>query len=202
MATILRPLSPHLLFRFYINFFLVLTNKNYQWFTCLPIVRRLSVAQRTILWYFLLSILSIIVSKVLLSLGYLWMDELQQAVSQFLPPSGGLTGGFNQPPDSTLPIYISDEGEEQPAKPSPLEISSILENRRKLEMWEKCAAIKADIIKLERVQGTFFRAELDFPTVTSTLSLTDAVDEALKMNMTGERGGYESQCLFGRYAKL
>ena len=83
-------------------------------------------------------------------------------------------------------------------RPSPMEISAILENRRKLEMWEQCQNVKAALIKLERVQGTFLRAQQNFPSVNDRDALTDAIDKALVENMTGEqaqRGINPNACL-------
>lgn len=108
-----------------------------------------------------------------------WLNAMQDASADALPPAQG-------------------EPAAPSTGPSPMEISAILENKRKLEMWEQCQNVKADLIKLERVQGTFLRAELDLPTVTSTLSLTDAVDEALKEHISGEkalRGMNQNACL-------
>lgn len=55
-------------------------------------------------------------------------------------------------------------------------------------MWEQCQNVKTALIKLERVQGTFLLAQQNFPSVNaSSISLTDAIDEALLENMTGEQ---------------
>ena len=115
------------------------------------------------------------------------MNELLEAVLPFLEKSIEALHAGQEASEDALPP-AQGEPAAPSTRPSPMEISAILENRRKLEMWEQCQNVKAALIKLERVQGTFLRAELDFPTVTSTLSLTDAVDEALKEHISGFRG--------------
>lgn len=55
-------------------------------------------------------------------------------------------------------------------------------------MGEQCQNVKTALIKLERVQGTFLLAQQNFPSVNaSSISLTDAIDEALLENMTEEQ---------------
>ena len=107
------------------------------------------------------------------------MFELLQAVLPFLG-SPEQTIFPDASADALPPTHPSTQ-------PSSLEIASILENRKKLEMWEQCCTIKTDLMNLERVQSTFLRAEFDFPTVTGTLSLSDAIDEALLDNVSGEK---------------
>ena len=59
-------------------------------------------------------------SKFFISLGYVFMDDLSRAVSQFYPfAPGGMSGGFNQPPApegySAIPVFqIENETLDQP----------------------------------------------------------------------------------------
>nr|YP_009861458.1 hypothetical protein [Mirabilis himalaica]QKN19355.1 hypothetical protein [Mirabilis himalaica] len=63
-----------------------------------------------LLWFFLLILL-----KGTLSLGYLWMDELHDAVAPFLPSSGGTSGAFGPQPGpsggegSVFPLFGDQE---------------------------------------------------------------------------------------------
>ena len=61
-------------------------------------------------------------SKVILWLGLLFMDELHRAVAPFIPASGGMNGGFTPPPgpsgDSSLfPLAHANEYQDR-ADPS------------------------------------------------------------------------------------
>lgn len=109
----------------YFNFILYLCNELLLLFCSLPIVK--NVPKRVKILFFRIArvICLLILSKVALALGLLFMDELSQAVAPFLPSSSS-AGGLNQPPapsgDSAFfPISQSDEGEEQPAGTSEIE---------------------------------------------------------------------------------
>lgn len=88
------------------------------------------------------------------------MLELFEAVAPFL------TAG--QEASTDVDVLPPAQSEPAPStKPTPLEI----ENTCKLKMWAECEDLKTRITQLGRVQNSFFRAQLEFPTITSSLSL-------------------------------
>ena len=126
------------------------------------------------------------------------MYELFEVVAPFIETGLEALKAGQEANADALPPAPGEPAAPSTRPPSPMEISAILENRQKLEMWEQCKNVKAALIKLDRVQGTFLRAQQNFPSVNASLPLTDAVDKALVENMTREqaqRGMNPNACL-------
>lgn len=70
----------------------------FPYFTSLPIVKLLPDKQQKILFCVVRCIFFMLLSRALLDLGYLWMDELFEAVRPFYNPSSGGAGPSGQPP--------------------------------------------------------------------------------------------------------
>ena len=68
-------------------------------FCSLPIIDKLS-KKWQLIWFY---VLSVILCKSLFAVGYLWMDDLSRAISQFYPVVSGGLGGGNTPMPPTNP---------------------------------------------------------------------------------------------------
>lgn len=93
-------------------------------FSSLPLVRRVSFQKQILLFFFLQLIFSLFIYKILLSTGWLLMDELSKALSPFYPSSGGMNlGSSGQPPlpspDGELWKMMVPAGAETTASPQP-----------------------------------------------------------------------------------
>jgi hypothetical protein len=68
-------------------------------FCSLPIINKLS-KKWQLIWFY---VISVILCKSLFAVGYLWMDDLSRAISQFYPVVSGGLGGGNTPMPPTNP---------------------------------------------------------------------------------------------------
>ncbi|YP_717164.1 hypothetical protein BrnapMp067 (mitochondrion) [Brassica napus] len=76
----------------------------FTYFSSFPIIRKLSMKWQ-FLWFSIFKfIFSIIMIKLLFSVGYLCFDDLTRAISQFYPPISGFMGGGNTPMPPTNPF--------------------------------------------------------------------------------------------------
>lgn len=79
----------------------------FHFFCEIPCVKKLAFRVQILFFSLIRFFLVLIVAKIFLSLGYLFMDELQRAVAQFYPSTSG--GGFNQPtgPSDNSSIFVT-----------------------------------------------------------------------------------------------
>lgn len=150
--------------------------------------------------------LGLLISKLAVSLGYLWMDELSKAVAPFLPSLGGMNGVFGSPqtppPHSGLfevlgleqdsvneiqmnhPGDSSNTGSENRAE----DIGELLTKQRYDKLLADCHIKEDQILTSPLIQEEFERAVRDFPQTAELLSKENALRRVLEEVITSEKG--------------
>jgi len=84
-------------------------NQLFHYFCRLPIIKHLATKCQLLLFLISHFLLLLVLTKLVLDLGgYLFMDDLSRALSQFVPGfSGGLGGGSNTPPNPSGDFFLS-----------------------------------------------------------------------------------------------
>ena len=135
----------------------------FTFFCNLPLIRKIPNRGKDLLYFLTGFLFSLVLSRGIMELGYVFMEDLARAVAQFYPSSsGGMSGGFNQPPspEGALPAFhetqdqpgpSASEGEGRAVRDFSSELRNIesLREDKSLDVSYRNALIKQESIVIE-----------------------------------------------------